>query len=64
MYLIQDKSINSSLEIVSSERDHGVIIDSQLNFGNHIENIIGNSNRIGGNFRDLVCNVIEGYGNK
>ena len=57
MYTISEKGTDTSLEKVGSERDLGVIIDNQLSFGTHIEDIINKSNKIVGvikrNFRDL-----------
>jgi len=46
MYTISEKGTDTSLEKVGSERDLGVIIDNQLSFGTHIEDIINKSNKI------------------
>jgi len=56
-YEITENSVSSRLEVVESERDLGITIDSQLNFGSHIDDIINKSNKIVGvikrNFSDL-----------
>ena len=36
-YEITENSVSSRLEVVESERDLGITIDSQLNFGSHID---------------------------
>jgi hypothetical protein len=57
VYAIRVNDKCSNLEAVSSEKDLGVILDGQLNFGSHIDDIINKSNKIVGvikrNFRDL-----------
>ena len=43
--LLKQCSSSGALESVSEMRDLGVIVDSKLNFGPHIDSVVGRANR-------------------
>ena len=54
-YTIKDGDITKTLNETTSEKDLGVIVDSQLNFDEHITSVIKKSRKISGMLMKNIC---------